>query len=363
MKALFLKVLRPAQARTDWLAQAPMMSIQIDVTNACNLSCAHCYHTSHANSGALGLGEWQAVLCQYEELLRTLGRSPNIIICGGEPTLCRYLIDLLDWISAKFIKPPVTILTNGTYLTPNLLDAFVRHQVSIQVSLDGPSAESHNMVRGPRAFERMIANIQVLRDNGLKVALLAILSKRTSGQIPEFFSVAKELRVQRMKFTRFVPTGAGEKLLSDGSDRPLTAAELKTAYMEILDQSRKMRIATNSNKALFHLLDPRLGENEQFGFNGLVIDYKGNMKVSSRLPVLLGNVLAERPIKEVFFKNRLMRDLRNPKKHECGRCGSFRRCGGGKNAAWAATGSLFKKDPGCWMGTETKNPSESEIVL
>ncbi len=63
------------------------MAIQLDITNACNLKCSHCYHSNHKNTGALNLEGWLEILDQYDKMLQTLKLQPYIVICGGEPTL------------------------------------------------------------------------------------------------------------------------------------------------------------------------------------------------------------------------------------------------------------------------------------
>lgn len=331
------------------------LSIQIDITNACNLACAHCYHANHENIGALKLNDWKAVLIQYKDLLKALGRNPSIIICGGEPLTSPSLIPLLLWMKEEFGSVPVTLLTNGTIVNPKVLAALKHHETYIQISVDGPSAESHDSVRGAGAFGKAVSNIAVYRAAGFPVSIMGILSKRTSLQIELFFELARSLNVNRMKFTRFVPEGEGSSLAQSEIDRPLFPEELRAAYEDVIRFSRIYGIATNSNKALFNLIDQRIGESEQFGFNGIVIDFKGNMKVSSRIPVVLDNVLTGKSITQVFFGHPLMRDLRDASKHECGSCPYFRRCGGSKNASWAQLGSLFKRDPGCWLNIETES--------
>jgi MoaA/NifB/PqqE/SkfB family radical SAM enzyme len=40
------------------------LSMQIDITNACNISCTHCYHPNHKNENALSLNQWFDVINQ-----------------------------------------------------------------------------------------------------------------------------------------------------------------------------------------------------------------------------------------------------------------------------------------------------------
>lgn len=60
------------------------LSMQLDITNSCNLSCIHCYHPDHKNVKALALNQWLDIIGQYDLLVNKLGLRPHIIISGGE---------------------------------------------------------------------------------------------------------------------------------------------------------------------------------------------------------------------------------------------------------------------------------------
>jgi MoaA/NifB/PqqE/SkfB family radical SAM enzyme len=69
--------------------------IQIDITNACNLNCSHCYHTNHINNGALEINQWFEILAQYKSLILTSKAKPAFLICGGEPLVSPHLFSLI----------------------------------------------------------------------------------------------------------------------------------------------------------------------------------------------------------------------------------------------------------------------------
>ncbi len=98
----------------------------------------------------------------------------------------------------------------------------------------------------------------------------------------------------------------------------------------------------------FALLSPDLGAHGKFGFQGLVVDHRGCLKVGSRADFRLGSIL-ETGLEELFLRHPLMKDLRDGKIEGCGSCGCYDRCGGDRNAAFAEYGSFLKKDPGCWL--------------
>ncbi len=332
----------------DLIGGQRVMTIQMDITNACNLSCAHCYHSHHNNKGAIKLDDWFEIIDQYKQFLDEYHWRPKIVICGGEPTVSPYLLPLISKVDSIWPGVRVSILTNGTRLTEKLLDALSPYNIEMQISLDGPDAEKHDLVRGKGAFEKALTGLKLAASKGVDIYVQSILSKKTSSWLEDFFRLARALKVRQMNFTRFISQGTGIKLENSGEDRPLLPQELKRAMEDILRFSKKHKVPTNTNQALFHLLDEKLGANEKYGYQGLIVDYMGNLKVSSRADYIVGNVLEE-GLKNLFLNDPIFRNLRKANIETCGQCQFFRKCGGSRNASFATTGSFLKADPGCWI--------------
>ncbi len=329
------------------------MAIQLDITNACNLKCSHCYHSHHKNTGALNLEGWLEILDQYDKMLQTLKLQPYIVICGGEPTLSPYLFSILKRANELWESPTITILTNGTKLTDKLLSSLSEYNMRFQVSLDGPDAKRHDALRGKGNFQKALEGAKRAKQYGIETNILSILSKKTSHWIPEFFQMVKENDLNSMGFTRFIPQGFGAELVETGGDDSLYGFELRDAMKSIIYFSKKSGVRTSTDHPLYHLIDPKLGHNGRFGFQGLVVDYKGNLKVSSRANYILGNVLGE-GLQNLFLHHPLMKDLRNSQKiNGCGDCMYYARCGGDRNISYATTGSFLEKDKGCWIHPRT----------
>ena len=119
-------------------SQQQIFTIQLDITNACNLRCVHCYCAHHKNEGALNYQQWCAVLDQYEKLLIKLHMLPRIVICGGEPLLCTFLFPLLTEIRRRFPNSEIYLLSNGTLLTQDIAYNLSQCGIKLQISLDGP---------------------------------------------------------------------------------------------------------------------------------------------------------------------------------------------------------------------------------
>jgi len=323
------------------------LTVQIDITNACNLKCYHCYHPNHVNRGALSLNDWFEVIGQYKKLINKLMVKSSFVICGGEPLLSPMLRPFLEKVRQEWPLAPISLLTNGTLLTAKNISLLKEFDINIQVSLDGPTADQHDLKRGKGNFEKSKAGIKLALDSDISVHILAVLSKQSSQWIADFFKMARDLRVYSMNFTRLIVAGSGQEMVKRGEDFSLIGLELRDAYISILKNSKQYGVTTNTNKPLFCLIDKSLGANSKFGYQGLVIDYKGNLKVSSRTDFILGNVLSK-GLEKLFLKHPLLKKLRTEKIQGCEKCEYLTQCGGDRNASYATNGNYLGFDEGCW---------------
>ena len=324
------------------------LSIQLDITNACNLNCRHCYQGKHSAGDDMSLTDWGKILEQYGKLAEKLHLEPVFTISGGEPTLSPLFHGLLDEIHKRWPSAGIAVLTNGTNITDRVAADIAAHKADVQISLEGPDAARHDYVRGAGSFARAMAGYAALKTAGLKITLQTVLSNRTAPWIEQFFELAAKQDAAAMNFTRFVPQGTGKNFHETCDEKPLLGLPLRDSYIAIVAASKKTGIPTGTNLPLFVLISPELGAHGKFGFQGLVVDYKGNLKVTSRTDYRLGNIL-QSGIEDLFLHHPLMEALRTGRIETCGSCEYFDRCGGDRNAAFAAYGSFTKKDPGCWL--------------
>jgi len=329
------------------------LSLQIDITNACNLTCSHCYHPHHTNHGSLTFLKWKNIIIEYEELLIELGANPHLIICGGEPLLSPLLPELIHFISTRSLKYHVSILTNATLIHRYDLNSFKLIQnLDFQVSLDGPTELTHDSYRGNGSFTSTMHGIQKLLDENFNISILATLTMRNSKYIKDFFKIAEKYKIPKVCFTRLILEGQAVITNNNNIDGDLTPLELKKVFEMIVYYSAYYKIETNTDMPLMNLIHPLLGKRQRFE-EGIVVDYKGNLMVSSRSRQKLGNVL-EKGLRFLYFNHPLLNKFRDLGQFECFRCEHFTYCGGDRNASFAYTKDFFKKDPLCWINNHTQ---------
>ena len=147
----------------------------------CNLSCDYCCVRSSPSAPRreLGLARVQRIASEAPAL-----GVCEIFVTGGEPFL---LADIGEVLAACAASAPTTVLTNGMLFGGRQLAALLslpRDRVTIQISLDSPTAECHDAHRGQGTWARARVGIERARAEGFRVRLAATVS--TDAEAEEF---------------------------------------------------------------------------------------------------------------------------------------------------------------------------------
>ena len=149
----------------------------------CNLECTHCFISCSPKNDAFGY-------LSLETVERMLAESidwgvKEYYFTGGEPFLNREILPILK---RTLEVGPATVLTNGTVLKPDWLQELRAAEdastycLEFRVSIDGPSAEINDPIRGERSFERAMKGVGLLVEFGF---LPIITMTRTWGDADE----------------------------------------------------------------------------------------------------------------------------------------------------------------------------------
>lgn len=184
------KGLRERAVTGEALVAAAMASVRnavtITATKNCNMACTYCYRSVSK------LERWQDSL-RTEDVAAILGRVKErsvasrlrvVQFTGGEVFLRP---DMLDWIQlAVDLGFKVRLSTNATLermKRPESI-AVLRHpMVELRVSVDGATAETHELYRDKGSFARMTGVTRFLLDAGVRVSSKTVFH---AGNIDEF---------------------------------------------------------------------------------------------------------------------------------------------------------------------------------
>lgn len=216
------------------------MTIVVVPTGFCNIDCSYCFEPKSIRNQALR-PDLAAVERSLDGLLGQLGDDVAVGLHGGEATSVPLadLEALLKMIAER--KGESAIQTNGYAITPAMIRLFQQYDTKLSISWDGP--DELNRLRGPnpadrdatqRYTARLADNVQRLRDAGLRVGILVVLSRANAatdtalGRMKEWGLWLADLGITRVRMNPLFTNPLDPELT-------LTAAELGHAYTSLFD--------------------------------------------------------------------------------------------------------------------------------
>ena len=202
--------------------------IVLKIASRCNLNCTYCYLYNHEDASWKERDEFisDEVLQRALTVIKKHCDGPPtrrvaVLFHGGEPTLVgpERLVALARQVRSALGPSLVSlgIQTNGTRLGAEMIDAIVRSNIEIGVSLDGP-AKVHDAARvnhGGRGSQReVVRGLQRLAEVNLQPGVLCVVNPFASGE--EVYRYFRKLGLSRITFllpdvshdnkSRFYPT-------------------------------------------------------------------------------------------------------------------------------------------------------------
>jgi len=158
---------------------------EIAITNKCNLNCFYCYAKDDRNLKDLTLTKWQQILDRLiENGLRV------VLFSGGEPFLYHDLFSLIERYHKKII---IEINSNGTFIDRECATKLKKYNLkSVQISLDSPTKQYHDSMRGEGSWEKAISAISALRENDIHVKINTVLTQKNESFIDGMIHLANK---------------------------------------------------------------------------------------------------------------------------------------------------------------------------
>lgn len=160
-------------------------SIELNITNKCNLRCSYCYHFSGAGDVGTDLSteEWLKFFTELKECTIL-----EVSLGGGEPLLRKDFKDLIDGVVKN--KMRFSVASNGTLIRDDLVEYLksTNRCNSFQVSIDGAGPEEHDACRGKGNFEKALIGLKCLIKHKMPATVRVTIHKhnfKSLGKIAE----------------------------------------------------------------------------------------------------------------------------------------------------------------------------------
>ncbi|MCP4754444.1 MAG: SynChlorMet cassette radical SAM/SPASM protein ScmE [Proteobacteria bacterium] len=209
-------------------------TLDLSITNLCNLRCSYCYH--FGSEGDAGKDLPASAWLEFFEELNDCAVL-NVTIAGGEPFIRKDLKTLIRGVVDNRMR--FSILTNGTLVTDEMAEfiASTGRCDSIQVSLDGSSANAHDVFRGKGTFQKALDGLAILRKNGISVTVRVTIHRHNVSDLEEIAKLLLE-EVGLPAFSTNAASHAG--LCREYADEvQLTADDRSRAMATLLKLNKK----------------------------------------------------------------------------------------------------------------------------
>lgn len=170
------------------LEQAPEPSLrylELQVTDACNLRCKHCY-IGDAARNELSPVQIKNILKEFEQM-----QGLRVMITGGEPLLHGKFDEMNEMFPDFFLRK--VLFTNGLLLKKDIIGALKVDE--IQVSIDGLE-EAHDHIRGAGTYSRAMEAVKHALDAGFDVSISTMVHR---GNLADFDSMERLFREMGIK--------------------------------------------------------------------------------------------------------------------------------------------------------------------
>ena len=336
--------------------------IQWHLTEKCNLKCKHCYQ-NNGKSDEMSLQEIRETIGEIEDMLNAWSESYGIgffrsfNITGGEPFLHEDIFEILEDVRRRGFD--VYLLSNGILINREKARLLSWLGVrGVQVSIEGPE-KIHEMIRGKGSFQASLKGVGCLLEEGIKVTLNATLSEVNADYFMDIVELATSAGVQRLGFSRLVPSGRGAGLLK----KMLSREKVESLYKKIFSLNVEgLDLVTGDPVASQMSVDGKSYGGSiaaggcAAGVSGFTILPDGTVTPCRRLPVRLGNVKRDN-LRELWATSPVLLSLRDKSSYRgrCGDCARWSGCRGCRAIAYAYSQSgggddFLGDDPQCFFG-------------
>ncbi|MBI2677705.1 MAG: TIGR04053 family radical SAM/SPASM domain-containing protein [Candidatus Koribacter versatilis] len=329
-----------------------------EMTQACDLKCAHCRANAQPNRAALELSvaEGYHLIDQVAEM-----GVPIFVLTGGDPLKRPDLFAQIKYAVSKGLKPCLT-----PSATPLLTREAVRKLkeaglARLALSLDGSTPQLHDGTRGVAgSWAKTIETAKWASEVHLPLQINTTISRRNAHDLEAMAQLLAEQKVVQWSLFFLVPVGRGQ-----AADL-LTPEEHEEVFARMWELSQRMPFRIKTTEAPHYrrfVLQkkaeaagpgtlPEMLASAQSGFGDgkgfMFVSHVGQVFPSGFLPLPAGNVLWE-GLAAIYRKSSLFMALRDPDqlKGKCGVCEFREICGGSRARAYAFNGDPLSSDPCC----------------
>ena len=312
------------------------------VTGKCNLACKHCYASMYKNESDLPLEAVKKVISDASEI-----GVRHIHYTGGEPLSRKDIDAILAYTLDNGIR--TSIFSNLILISESFVKKLARWNVKIYTSVDAPSKDVFEKIRGEGTWNKMLNGLMLLLEAGIEPHVNITISEVNWPYIGETISFLLSKGIESISLIPAMPVGRALE-----NDIYVRAEHFKLAVLQALEIAREQGIVVPIWCAPFIGIiteEPYFSYRNCRDWNVMDITPSGRVVLCDVLNIEITN-LRENGLGEAYqslithplYKKAIKPQLKGP----CKTCSIRNECRGGCYArAFLIRGDLNAPDPLC----------------
>ena len=319
----------------DRLRQSPeLMWIFFELTNACNLFCAHCGSRCTAKGMCLSAAD-------VSKVLKTLpDHKPMVCLTGGEPLLHPDFFSIAQTVADLGFSWGMT--SNGTLIDQQAARRLQETKMgTVSISLDGLK-ETHDKLRQKKgAWDKAVRGIKNLQDAGFSPQVTTVVHADNINELTKMYEFLKCLGITSWRIINVEPIGRA----CEADSMLLTSFQLKQMLNFIhekrYDPSCPMEVTYGCSHYLGIEMERMVRDNYFICGAGIfVASVRSNGDICAcldieNLPSLVQGNIRKDDFWDVWTRRfNVFRNERTALSETCRECEDRRICGGDSAHTW-----------------------------
>lgn len=347
-----------------WFNPPAPQSVFWEITSECNLRCLHCVVAAGKKLDK-ELTTEQCLMLIREWAAMGVG---DITFSGGEPLMRKDLFQLAHVAAEHNIG--LQLATNGTLITPSVVEELKKLNMVPQVSLDGSNRDIYAKFRGrKKAFDQAVRGLELLVEADIDVTIGTVLSKHNIDDIDAMLKLVETLGVKYFRLIPFIPSGRGKK----HRDLELHPTQVKevTQYLadrrgdlpfEIIPMEFELTFSPPNGQTLDRTRPNECGGAVQY----CTVTPLGEVLPCHYFDSVQADNVHEKSFSWIWERSRFLNYFRSIRIGDiggyCSQCQWLADCRGGCRAANFSIGEVFQENCHCWVAAEQKQATKEESV-
>ncbi|MBS8122356.1 radical SAM/SPASM domain-containing protein [Candidatus Vampirococcus lugosii] len=322
------------------------LSMQIEVTSSCNVSCIHCYNSwqiTDRNHIHLDIEKAKIII----EQLKKAGVF-HVGITGGEPLIKKdVVLFLIEQLSEHGIS--CSLNSNVMLLTKKLAQELKSKGLrSILTSLTSYDSKVHDQITGKEGnFNKVISGIKTALDEDIKIGVNMVLTKLNIDHVYETGNFLKELGVKSF----FATKGSWPANIPNFMDYAVDKDDVILSLSDLVRLKKEQGLYVDILECYPLCLLSEIPEFAEFsrhkctaGITSSIIGADGEVRPCTHADMSYGNIF-QKNLDEIWQN---MQEWRNGDliPETCVSCEYLSKCTGGcRMEAKGTTGEINQMDP------------------